>query len=208
MTAVVGPNGAGKSTLIKSIVGLLKPASGMVARSPSARLASLPQAADVDRTFPMTVHDMVMLGAWHVTGALRRSNPQLEQAVGEALTAVGLGAFGLRSVGALSVGQFQRVLFARLLLQDAPLIVLDEPFTAVDTRTKEDLTAILHGWHAEGRTIIAVLHDLDQVRIDFPRCLLLAREQCGWGAAAEALAPANLDRANALAEGWGDVTGL
>lgn len=205
MTAIVGPNGAGKSTLVKTIMGLIQPASGTVSRSTAARdIAYLPQAADVARAFPITVADFVLTGAWHRLGAMRGAAHDDHESVDGSLAAVGLKGFGRRSLTALSVGQFQRVLFARLLLQDAAVVVLDEPFAAVDFRTREDLLRIVHRWHAEGRTVIAVLHDFDEVRAHFPQSLLLAREQCGWGPTDAVLTPANLQRANALAEEWSD----
>ena len=89
---------------------------------------------------------------------------------------VGLGGFERRPIDTLSVGQFQRVLFARLLLQDADLVLLDEPFAAIDAKTVADLMDVIRRWRSEKRTVIAVLHDLDQVRRDFPNSLLLARE--------------------------------
>ena len=121
-----------------------------------------------------------------------------------ALSAVGLNGFGARPVGSLSAGQFQRVLFARILLQDAELILLDEPFNAIDARTTSDLLAIVQGWHAEGRTVIAVLHDYDQVRAQFPQTLLLARNVVAWGATDTVLTPANLQRAKAMSEAQDD----
>jgi zinc/manganese transport system ATP-binding protein len=102
----------------------------------------------------------------------------------------------------LSSGQFQRVLFARLLVQDAHLIVLDEPFTAIDARTTQDLLRLVRTWHGEGRTVIAVLHDLDQVREHFPDTLLLARESIAWGATAQVLCSENLRQARNMAEFW------
>ena len=206
LTAVVGPNGAGKSTLVKSIVGILKPASGRIARDGVATrdLAYLPQAAEVDRSFPITVADTVMLGAWAATGALRGASLRVAQATADALGAVGLEGFGARAIGSLSAGQFQRVLFARLLLQDAPVIVLDEPFTAIDARTTRDLLDLVRRWHGERRTVIAVLHDFDQVRAHFPNTLLLARRQIAWGPTDEALSAANLLEARAMAERWDD----
>ena len=172
LTAVVGPNGAGKSTLIKSLVGILKPASGRIARDGvTARdLAYLPQAAEVDRSFPITVADTVMLGAWATTGALRGADHRVALSTAQALSAVGLDGFGGRGIGSLSAGQFQRVLFARLLLQDAPVIVLDEPFTAIDARTTRDLLDLVRRWHGERRTVIAVLHDFDPGAGALPPC--------------------------------------
>ena len=206
LTAIVGPNGAGKSTLVKAIMGLIKPASGRILQGGAAKsIAYLPQAADVDRAFPMTVADMVMLGAWRQIGATRSADFKIRDDVHASLAVVGLNAFGSRAIGSLSAGQFQRVLFARLLLQEASVIILDEPFTAVDTRTKEDLLGLLLAWHAEGRTVVAVLHDYEEVRSHFPEVLLLAREQCGWGPTGKTLTAINLMRANAAAQRWSDT---
>lgn len=207
MTAVVGPNGAGKSTLVKAVVGILRPAIGRVERQgiTARELAYLPQAAEIDRSFPINVGDLVSLGGWRHTGAFGRASRAVANQTAEALAAVGLSGFDRRTIGSLSAGQFQRVLFARLLLQDAPVIILDEPFTAIDARATRDLLDIVRRWHGEQRTIIAVLHDFDQVRAHFPQTLLLAREQIAWGPTADALSPANLLRARAMAERWDDV---
>jgi zinc/manganese transport system ATP-binding protein len=123
-----------------------------------------------------------------------------QHTVSDALMAVGLGGFENRVIGALSGGQLQRALFARLLLQDARLILLDEPFTAIDTKTTADLLALISRWHGEKRTVIAVLHDMDVVRQHFPRTLLLARETIAWGDSAETLRPENLLRARRMIE--------
>ncbi|RUM26194.1 metal ABC transporter ATP-binding protein [Rhizobium vallis] len=203
LTAIAGPNGAGKSTLLKAIMGELRPADGRVAhRLERAEFGYLPQAAEIDRRFPISVIDTVMLGAWKKTGAFGRIPRAEVRRAGEALAAVGLEGFGRRHVGSLSAGQFQRVLFARLLLQDAGIILLDEPFTAIDARTTKDLIDIVIRWHGEGRTVIAVLHDFELVRAHFPQTLLLARELIGWGPTAEVMSSANLLKARAMAERW------
>ena len=203
LTAIAGPNGAGKSTLLKAIMGDLRPAEGRVEhRLGRAEFGYLPQAAEIDRRFPISVIDTVMLGAWKTAGAFGRVAPADIRRAGEALSAVGLEGFGKRHVGSLSAGQFQRVLFARLLLQDARTILLDEPFTAIDARTTRDLLDIVVRWHGEGRTVIAVLHDFELVRAHFPQTLLLARELVGWGPTAEVMSPANLLKARAMAERW------
>jgi zinc/manganese transport system ATP-binding protein len=119
-----------------------------------------------------------------------------------ALDAVGLAHFEQRGVSTLSAGQFQRVLFARLMVQNAPLILLDEPFTALDTKTTRDLLALVERWHGEGRTIIAVLHDFDQVRAHFPDSLLLARELVAWGATEDVMSADNLMAARRISEAW------
>ncbi|MCQ8782922.1 ABC transporter ATP-binding protein [Aurantimonas sp. CSK15Z-1] len=204
MTAVAGPNGAGKSTLLKALMGELSPAKGSIDRGglSSRDIGYLPQAAEIDRNFPLTVADTVMLGAWRQVGAFGGITGTIAGRAREALSAVGLEGFEARSIRALSAGQFQRVLFARLLLQDARVIVLDEPFTAIDARTTADLLDLVVRWHGEGRTVITVLHDFEQVRAHFPQTLLLAREMIDWGPTEKALSPSNLLRARAMAEAW------
>ncbi|TDQ83345.1 zinc/manganese transport system ATP-binding protein [Dongia mobilis] len=202
LTALVGPNGAGKSTLLKGIVGLLPLDGGAITIADRSALGYLPQVTDVDRSFPMSVLDVVNLGHWRRIGALGRLTPALRQRSRDAIADVGLKGFESRSIASLSVGQFQRVLFARLIAADAELILLDEPFNAVDQRTVEDLMALVDGWHLAGKTVIAALHDLDFVRRHFPQCLLLAREPVAWGQTAAVLAPENLRRARVAADGW------
>ena len=204
LTAIVGPNGAGKSTLLAGLMGRIAPSTGRI-RLPAdgaGHIAYLPQQADIDRGFPVSVADVVMLGHWRRLGAWRAGGAAQRAQALDALAAVGLAGMQRRVIGELSAGQFQRVLFARLLLQDAPVILLDEPFNAVDERTTADLLALLHRWHREGRTVVAVLHDLAMVRAHFPRTLLLAREPIAWGATAEVLLPAHLQRARLQAEHW------
>jgi zinc/manganese transport system ATP-binding protein len=115
--------------------------------------------------------------------------------------------FERRPIDTLSVGQFQRVLFARLLLQDADLVLLDEPFAAIDAKTVGDLMEVIRRWHAEKRTVVAVLHDLDQVRRDFPNTLLLARGLVDAGPTQRVLSAENLLRARAMAEAWDEHAG-
>ncbi len=204
LLALVGPNGAGKSTLLKGIMGQLRPLGGAVERNGirTDDIAYLPQQIDIDRTFPISVFDCVAMGLWRRVGMWRAVNSRAEGAIREALAAVGLGDFGDRLVGSLSGGQFQRVLFARLLLQDASIILLDEPFRAVDTKTVSDLIGLILQWHREGRTIIAALHEFDHVRAHFPRTLMLARELVAVGDTSAVLTPENLLQARKLCEAW------
>src|SRR5512139_3414415 len=150
LVAVVGPNGAGKSTLFKGIVGLIKPLAGRIERGDGAaqKIAYLPQAAEIDRSFPINVYDMVAMGLWRVTGLFGGVGRRERERVHGAIAAVGLAGFERRAIGSLSGGQMQRVLFARLLLQDARLIVLDEPFNAIDAKTADDLFDLVKRWHA------------------------------------------------------------
>jgi zinc/manganese transport system ATP-binding protein len=145
----------------------------------------------------------VALGGWRNFGAFRPPPVALAARVAEAIDAVGLAGLARRQIAALSAGQFQRALFARLLVQDATVILLDEPFAAIDERTTEDLLRLLHRWHGERRTIVAVLHDIEQVRAHFPATLLLARECIGWGDTAAVLTPQNLARARQALEAAG-----
>ncbi len=204
--AIVGPNGAGKSTLIKAMAGLLRPLSGECTLKGLARhdLAYLPQSADLDRAFPVSVYDLVSMGAWHRIGLFGTLSVKERERVAAALSAVGLDGFEHRPIGTLSGGQQQRALFARVLLQDARIILLDEPFAAVDLRTITDLVGIIRQWSAEGRTVITVLHDHELVRQHFPRTLLLAREAISWGATEEVMTAANLTRARAMQEAFAD----
>ena len=202
LLALVGPNGAGKSTLLKGLIGDIPSLDGQILRGMPARtLAYLPQADEIDRSFPLSVLDLASMGLWRRGGAWR-SLLGHRGAVQRALAAVGLSGFEARPIGTLSGGQFQRALFARLILQDAQVILLDEPFTGVDARTTDDLIALIRTWHGEGRTIVAALHDLAQVRAHFPKTLLLAREPVAWGATASVLSPQNLARATRLSEAW------
>lgn len=203
LTALVGPNGAGKSTLIKALTGRLSPARGRIRIAPelARSLACLPQSTELDLDFPISTFDLVALGAWHRLGAWRGMDGAGRDAVEAALLAVGLAGSGHQPVNTLSGGQLRRALFARLMLRDAQVILLDEPFAAVDRATTEDLLALLHQWHDEGRTVIAVLHDLDMVRAHFPQSLLLAGQVVAWGASDGVLTPANLHLARHLCAG-------
>ena len=206
LTAVVGPNGAGKSTLLKGLKGALPILDGSIDLNgiERRRIAYLPQQAELDPDFPISVLDVVLLGHWRRGGLFRSIGRARRAEAATALETVGLAGFEARPMGALSVGQRQRVLFARVLLEDAPVILLDEPFTAIDARTTIDLLAIIQRWHGEQRTVIAVLHDFEQVRRNFPHTLLLARESIAWGPTDETLAPANLLKARAMSEAWDD----
>jgi zinc/manganese transport system ATP-binding protein len=206
LTAVVGPNGAGKTTLLKAIVGLLRPAAGRIELVGLRRedIAYLPQQAEIDRSFPITVLDAVLTGHWRRVGAFGGVAEHLRDEARHTLEGVGLGGFEGRPIGTLSAGQFQRALFARMMLQDAPLILLDEPFNAIDARTTRDLLELVWRWHGEKRTIVAVLHDMEMVREHFPECLMVARECLGWGPTPEVATPSNLLRARQMSEAWDD----
>ncbi len=204
LTAIVGPNGSGKSTLLKGITGALRPLGGSIGRVgfDVRDIAYLPQSAEIDRSFPAVVADLVSLGFWKSRGLFGAITGNDRAALEEALQAVGLSGFARRPIDTLSGGQLQRALFARVLLQDARIILLDEPFTAIDEKTVTDLVALVRRWHGEQRTVIAVLHDLELVRRVFPQTLLLAREPIAWGDTSEALRPENVLKARRMTEAW------
>ncbi len=204
LTAVVGPNGAGKSTLFKGVVGTLKPLAGSIERDGASTrdIAYLPQAAEIDRSFPINVYDMVAMGLWRVRGLFGGIAGNDHHVIEAAIATVGLSGFEQRPIGTLSGGQMQRMLFARLLVQDARVIVLDEPFAAIDAKTSADLLDLVRRWHGERRTVLAALHDIDLVKANFPKTLLLAREPVAWGPTREVLTADNLNKARRMCEAF------
>lgn len=202
LTAIVGPNGAGKSTLLKGVTGALAPLEGQidVTQLSADQIAYLPQQSEIDCSFPITVLDIVAMGLWRDIGAFGRVRPAHRARVEAAIAAVGLTGLERRIIGSLSGGQMQRALFARLLLQDAPLVLLDEPFTAIDAKTLADLIEVIKRWHQEGRTVLAVLHDDAVVRAHFPDTLMLARELVAHGPTEQVLTAENQFRARQMCE--------
>lgn len=202
LTAVVGPNGAGKSTLLKGIAGALRPLEGAVSTGSVKKqdIAYLPQQAEIDREFPINVLDFVAMGLWRQVGPFGGIRRRVRHRIEEAIAAVGMSGFEGRQIGTLSGGQMQRAMFARLLLQDAPIVLLDEPFNAVDTKTVSDLLGLVQHWHGERRTIVTVLHDMEHVRRYFPDTLLLARQLIAHGRTEDVLTAENLFRARQVCE--------
>ncbi|MBA4749427.1 MAG: ABC transporter ATP-binding protein [Alphaproteobacteria bacterium] len=183
LTAIVGPNGGGKSTLLKALLGLVPLRQGRVTFQDCKRrdCAYLTQTAQVDRSFPLHVSDVVAMGLCQKQGFFRPLPQDTNVQVTRALERVGLGGYEQRLLSTLSGGQFQKVLFARLCLQNAPIILLDEPFAAVDAYTIEDLIHLIQEWHDEGRTLIVVSHDIELVREFFPSTLVMVGEALAWG---------------------------
>ena len=187
LTAVVGANGAGKSTLLAAVAGVKRLAGGVVDRAARQRLAYLPQLAAIDREYPLSVSELITLGAWREFGVFRSPGTALRARAAAVAETVGLTGRLAWPIGEISVGELQRALFARLILQDAAVILLDEPFAAVDAQTMSVLLDQVVRWHQEGRTVIAVLHDLDLVQAHFPSTVVLARRCLAWGATEVAL---------------------
>ena len=179
MSAIVGPNGAGKSTFLKAALGLIPMVSGEVRFFGQAlskarpRIAYVPQRASVDWDFPTTVIDVVLMGRYRSLGLLRRVSRVDMALARDALARVGMDGFASRQIGQLSGGQQQRVFLARALAQQADLYLLDEPFAGVDAATERAIVAVLQSLGAEGKSVIAVHHDLMTVAAYFDHVFLV-----------------------------------
>lgn len=203
VTGLVGMNGSGKSTLFRSILGMVRPDSGSIevqGLAPSrarrqAMIGYVPQSEDVDWAFPVSVRDVVMMGRYASQGILRRSRPHDRDAVAEALARVELTDLADRQIGALSGGQRKRAFVARAIAQDAPVLLLDEPFAGVDKRSEATIVRLLRELAADGRTVLVSTHDLHALPSLADECVLLLRRVLFHGAVDEALRPENLARA-------------
>jgi zinc/manganese transport system ATP-binding protein len=207
MTAVLGPNGAGKTTLLKAIAGLIKPTNGAIniinqERHKAALISYLPQFANLNMQFPLTVWQAVLFGFWHSTGYTGEITKEHEKKAIQALEKVGMEALFKRSITTLSAGQLQRIMFARIIIQNSEIVLLDEPFSAIDGETTISLQSLLHEWNAQGKTIICVLHDISQIKDNFPMCLLLSRELVDWGETKKVLTAKNLQKAHMVHPIW------
>lgn len=182
LTAIVGLNGCGKSTLLKTLAGFLPPVSGRL-RWQGTRpvIGWLAQRHALESQFPLNVQDVVSQGAWPGVSLLRGlgRHPATHRRGAGAGRAGGLAK---TPIEALSGGQFQRMLFARVMVQQAPLVMLDEPFTGIDEATSRELMDLILEMHRQGQTILAVLHDNQRVADFFPETLLLTPQRACWGA--------------------------
>ena len=192
--AVVGHNGSGKSTLIKTLLGTLPPIAGAVdwPNGKPASIAYLGQRTEFDTRFPIRLRDLAEMGAWHDLGIAGRIDAARRTRIADAMERTGTAEIADMPIHALSAGQLQRALFARTIVQDASVILLDEPFTAVDQATEADLLTLIDDWSSEGRAVILVLHDLSAVLQHCTSALLLGRGKARFGAPREILTPDNL----------------
>ena len=187
---VLGPNGGGKTTLFRVLLGALAPLAGMV-RAPG-RFGVVPQTERSRLDFPVSALDVALMGSISTLPWWRRPGRAERRAAVRALAAVGLDEQAHATFGDLSGGQRQRVLVARALVQDAPVILLDEPFTGLDTRSAERLEVLLGELTAQGRGVMIATHDVDQAR-GWDRVLCLNRRQVAFGPPAEVLDRAVLE---------------
>lgn len=181
ITALIGANGTGKSTLIQGIMGMLKPIAGRVeCRVPRERRAWLPQQLALDLTFPMSVEELVMTGSWPSHGALKGYCAAHYRRGREIMARLGISHLAHRPLGELSGGQRQRALLGRTLMQEAKLLLLDEPFANVDAETVDVLMTVLRDMANEGATIIVVLHDMEQLSRLADEAVVLAGGHARW----------------------------
>lgn len=198
MTAIIGPNGAGKSTLLKGALGLQPVLSGTAfvrgQTVPSMRdkVAYVPQRASVDWDFPTRVREVVAMGLYPRLGLLGRMRSSHRAVVADALNRVGMADFADRQIGQLSGGQQQRVFLARALAQDPDLYLLDEPFAGVDAATEKAIIDVLKDLKSQGKTVVAVHHDLTTVESYFDRVLLLNVRKIAEGPVGEIFTSENL----------------
>lgn len=192
--AVLGANGSGKSTFVKMLLGLMDPLSGRFtwAQGRPREIGYLAQMTEFDRRFPIRVRDLAAMGAWGGFGLRSGLNRAARARVEAALDEVGVLDIADRPLHMLSGGQLQRTLFARVIMQDAPLILLDEPFAAVDQSTEAHLLTIIRRWRSEGRAVVLVVHDLSSVLDHCSHALLLGGQEATHGAVNDVLTPDRL----------------
>ncbi len=189
LIALVGANGAGKSTLLKAMAGRIKPQAGRLrwAGGSAPRISYMPQHAAIERAFPISTADFASGGLWRRLGFIGGMSSAMRDERDAALEATGLASLRSAPLASLSGGQMQRALFARIILEQADLLLLDEPFTGLDGATADRFMALIETWRGQGRTTIAALHDLEAVRRRFPETMLLARALVGFGRTEEVL---------------------
>jgi manganese/iron transport system ATP-binding protein len=195
--AVVGPNGAGKTTLFKLLAGLLDPDAGAVqifGHGPRGHfcIAYVVQRNQVDWTFPVTVHEVVLMGRTREIGLFRRAKRKDHDFVRQCLDVVDMTKFADRRISELSGGQQQRVFIARALAQEAALLLMDEPFNGLDRNAQEGLLALIDQLGSRGVTLMVATHDLNLAAEHFDRVLLLNHRLVGIGTPDEVFTPARI----------------
>lgn len=199
LTAVLGPNGAGKSTFLRSILGWHSLDAGEIRIGDShtqhllPRLAYLPQRQSIDWDFPITVRGVVEQGRYPSLRWFQRFGAQDRERVSRALAELDINDLAERQIRQLSGGQQQRVFLARALAQGADIFLLDEPFGGLDLHATDELAHVLRSWEAQGRTVLAVVHDLALARAHFRQCVLLNKRLVASGPVEEVLSPEAID---------------
>ena len=200
LVAIVGPNGAGKSTLLKAVMGIVKPITGWVQvySAPYAQRRSwvgyVPQRESVDWDFPTSAIDVVLMGLYGRVGWIRRPSREHKAIAMRCLEQVGIPELAQRQISQLSGGQQQRVFLARALAQEAKLYLMDEPFAGVDATTERAVLELLQNLRREGKTVVAVHHDLQTVAEYFDWVVLLNMRLVAAGPTSTTFTQENLQR--------------
>lgn len=201
ITGIIGPNGAGKSTLVKAIVGLIPAKSGnsTFKGQPMAtikkQVAYVEQRKELDLSFPINVYDLVLTGSYGKLGLFKSPGKAEEIACDQALEQVKMTDFAKRQIGNLSGGQLQRVFVARAILQQAEIVILDEPFVGIDVESERAIMAILKQWRDEQKTIIVIHHDLNKVYDYFDELVIMNHGIIDFGPTQKVYTPKNIGAA-------------
>lgn len=200
-TAIVGPNGAGKSTLLKGILNLMKTLTGTVRfRGQSFKqyyknIAYVPQLGSVNWDFPATVLDVVLMGRYVHLGWIKRPTKKDKMIAMEALERIGMEEFKNRQISELSGGQRQRVFLARAIASDAEIFFLDEPLQGVDIKSEAVIMDTIRQFQKDGKTIVAVHHDLNQVEEYFDHVAIINKRIIAHGPVSEVFTTENIESA-------------
>ncbi|MDI9336242.1 MAG: ABC transporter ATP-binding protein [Gammaproteobacteria bacterium] len=201
--AITGPNGAGKSSLVKAIVGKIPHYLGTIEIKPSrVQIGYLPQVQNLNPQFPVRVIDFVAMGFWSKLGMFKRISTQDKEKLQHIFFQLNLGGFENRQVNELSMGQWQRVLIARLILQDPDILILDEPFNAMDNPSIEQFLGILQNWKIQKKLILTILHDYQLIHNHFELTMLIARELISYGDTKDVLTTKNIEKMRHMSEAW------
>lgn len=198
IVGIIGPNGSGKSTLLKSVAGIIPPRHGRITldgkrlRQKNAHIAYVPQSDDVNWDFPLSAHDVVMMGRFRSVGWLRRPGRSDHAQVDDALERVGLAGLGGRHISQFSGGQQQRIFLARAIVQQPEIVLLDEPMTGIDVRNRSVLHGMIQEFSANGAIVLMATHDLDEVRHQTTSVLCLNRRMIAYGPTGTTYTPATL----------------
>ena len=200
ITGIIGPNGAGKSTLIKGTLGLVRRSgnatlSGTPINRVRQKIAYVEQRAALDLTFPISVFEVVLTGTYGKLGLFKSPGRKERELAIDALKQVNLVEFKNRQIGELSGGQLQRVFVARAIVQQADVVILDEPFVGIDMKSEEEIMNVLRGWRNAGKTIIVVHHDLNKVAAYFDELLIMNHGVIAHGPVSTVYTQENMTRA-------------
>ncbi len=200
--AILGTNGSGKSTFVKMLLGLIKPLSGKLnwLNGTPSEIGYLAQMTEFDQRFPIRVRDLAAMGSWKGFGLFGRLDTKTKDRIDASMDATGVLDLADRSLHTLSGGQLQRALFARVIMQDAPIIILDEPFAAIDQSTEAHLLSLIDHWREEGRAVVLVIHDLSSVLDHCSHALLLGNGQAKYGTVEAIITPEHLIDQNYLSK--------